>query len=128
MRAREFLVLGAGAMGSIIAAHLLRAGREVALLARGARAAQLARTGLTLHGLAEFTVPVEPVTDPATLGAVGTLIVATKTPGTAAALADLRHLAPESACSIQNGVLKNEQQAAVFGHGAVLGALADTSG
>lgn len=128
MGAREFLVLGAGAMGSIIAAHLLRAGHQVALLARGARAAQLARTGLTLHGLAEFSVPVEPVTDAATLGEVGTLIVATKTPGTAAALAGLRHVSLESACSIQNGVLKNEQLAEVFGRGAVLGALADTSG
>ena len=128
MRESEFLVLGAGAMGSIIAAHLLRAGHEVALLARGARAAQLARAGLTLRGLAEFTVPVAPLTDPAALRRAGTLIVATKTPGTAAALAALPHVALECACSVQNGVLKDEQLAAAFGRVAVLGALADTSG
>ena len=128
MRESEFLVLGAGAMGSIIAAHLLRAGHPVALLARGARAAQLAQRGITLQGLAVFSVAVEPVTDPAALRRAGTLIVATKTPGTAAALAALRHVRLDNACSIQNGVLKNEQLAAVFGRAAVLGALADTSG
>ena len=31
----EFAILGAGAMGSIVGAHLARAGHEVAMLARG---------------------------------------------------------------------------------------------
>ena len=57
------------------------------MLARGARAAHLERHGLTITGLAEFTTAVQTLRDPAALGSAGTLIVATKTPGTAAALA-----------------------------------------
>src|SRR5439155_245621 len=40
----EFAILGAGAMGSIIGAHLARAGHAVAMLARSERAQALART------------------------------------------------------------------------------------
>ena len=128
MRESEFLVLGAGAMGSIIAAHLVRAGHEVAVLARGSRAATLAREGITLCGLSEFTVAVRVLGDPAALRHVGTLVLATKTPGTDAALAPLAHLAVDNAFSVQNGVLKDELLGRAFGTAAVLGALADTSG
>ena len=128
MRECEFLVLGAGAMGSIIAAHLARAGHGVGVIARGARAAHLSRSGFTLRGLAEFSQPAKLITDLAALERVGTLILATKTPGTAAALAPLAHLAVENALSVQNGVVKDELLAAACGEAAVLGALADTSG
>ena len=40
----RFVVLGAGALGTVIAAYLARAGEDVALIARGARAKQLAKT------------------------------------------------------------------------------------
>jgi 2-dehydropantoate 2-reductase len=124
----EFAILGAGAMGSIVGAHLARAGHSVVMLARGARAAHLEAHGLTIRGLSEFTVPVRVQRDPAALRTVGALIVATKTPGTAAALAPLAGAAVEVALSIQNGPLKNELLAQAFGRGRVLGALADTSG
>jgi 2-dehydropantoate 2-reductase len=58
----------------------------------------------------------------------GTLIVATKTPGTEQALAPLRSVTFEAALSIQNGPLKNELLGDAFGPARVLGALADTSG
>ena len=83
----EFAILGAGAMGSIVGAHLARAGHKVAMLARGRRAAHLAAHGITLRGLAEFTTAVTTLTDPAQLRSAATLIVATKTPGTEAACA-----------------------------------------
>ena len=67
------------------------------MLARGARAAQLEEHGLTITGLAEFTTAVHTLRDPAALGSAGTLIVATKTPGTAAALAALRRRSSTSA-------------------------------
>ncbi len=124
----DFAILGAGAMGSIVGAHLRRAGQSVAMLARGARAAYLEQHGLTIRGLAEFTVPVQTLRDPAALGGAGVLIVATKTPGTEAALAALRHAHFGMTLSIQNGPLKNELLAAAFGAERVLGALADTSG
>ncbi len=124
----DFTILGAGAMGSIVGAHLARAGRRVAMLARGARADELERRGLRIRGLAEFNTPVHTLRDPAALGSAGALIVATKTPGTAAALATLGHAQFGVTLSIQNGPLKNELLAAAFGASRVLGALADTSG
>jgi 2-dehydropantoate 2-reductase len=127
-RQYEFAVLGPGALGSIIAGHLVRAGHSVAVLARGRRAAFISEHGLTLTGLAEFSVPVEVVTDPATLRSADVLIVATKTPGTEAALARLRHVDVGLTLSVQNGVMKNDLLASVFGADRVLGALADTSG
>ena len=115
-------------MGSIVGAHLARAGHRVAMLARGERADELERRGLRIHGLTEFSTPVHTIRDPATLESAAALIVATKTPGTAAALATLRSARFDVTLSIQNGPLKNELLSAAFGAERVLGALADTSG
>jgi 2-dehydropantoate 2-reductase len=124
----DFAILGAGAMGSIVGAHLARAGHRVVMLARGARAQALERCGLTIRGLSDFTTPVPVLTDPAALRSAGALIVATKTPGTEAALVGLAHAELGVALSIQNGPLKNELLTRAFGARRVLGALADTSG
>ncbi len=124
----EFAVLGAGAIGSILAAHLARAGHSVVVLARGERAHAVERQGLRIKGLVDFSVRVPVITDPAQLAGADTLIVATKTHGTQAALARLRHLELGAALSIQNGVVKDELLAEAFGAERVLGALADTSG
>lgn len=124
----EFAVLGAGSIGSIIGAHLARAGHSVVMLARGRRAEQIREQGLKITGLSAFSVPVETLSEPARLSSAGTLIVATKTPGTSEALAALKHVQVDAAFSIQNGTLKNELLAAAFGEGRVLGSLADTSG
>ena len=123
----DFAILGAGAMGSIVGGHLARAGHSVAMLARGERAQQLERHGLTIKGLAAFTTPVS-LREPAALKSAGALIVAMKTPATAEALAALRHADFGVTLSIQNGPLKNELLAQAFGKERVLGALADTSG
>jgi 2-dehydropantoate 2-reductase len=124
----EFAVLGAGAIGSIIGAHLARAGHSVVMLARGARAAYLQEHGITLRGLSEFTIQVPTLTEPRELTRAGTLIVATKTPGTRAALAPLALLPLQSVLSIQNGPSKDELLTQAFGRERVIGALADTSG
>jgi 2-dehydropantoate 2-reductase len=127
-REYEFAILGAGALGSILAAHLARAGHSVAVLARGRRAEWIGREGLRIKGLVEFSTPVRVLRDPAELHSADTLIIATKTPGTAAALAQLRHVDVGAAFSIQNGTAKDELLADVFGVGRVLGSLANTSG
>jgi 2-dehydropantoate 2-reductase len=124
----KIAVLGAGAIGSIFGAHLARAGHSVAMLARGRRAEHVASQGLVICGLAEFSIPVHVLRDPAQLRSADVLIVATKTPGTAEALANLRHVDIGLAFSIQNGPLKNELLSATFGADRVLGSLADTSG
>lgn len=128
MNRAEFAILGAGAIGSILAAHLARAGHSVIVIARGERARAVERDGLRIKGLADFSVRVGVVVDPTQLEAAETLIVAMKTPGTEAALERLQHVRVGAALSIQNGVLKNELLARAFGADRVLGALADTSG
>jgi 2-dehydropantoate 2-reductase len=115
-------------MGSILGAHLARAGHSVTVIARGERARLVEREGLRIKGLADFCVPVQVITEPSQLRAADTLIVATKTPGTRSALEPLKHIEVGAAFSIQNGVLKDELLAQAFGIGRVLGALADTSG
>lgn len=124
----EFAILGAGAIGSIIGAHLAHAGRSVIMLARERRALQIRQRGLRIRGLVEFSQPVPVLTDPAQLRACGVLIVAIKTHATEAALAPLSGAAVASALSIQNGMLKDQQLAHAFGAQSVLGAVADTSG
>jgi 2-dehydropantoate 2-reductase len=124
----KIVILGAGALGSILAGQLIRAAEDVTLLARGARARHLAAHGLTLRGLADYTVPVNVVTDPGEVGDCDLLIVTVKTYDMEAALTPLRHVRAASVISVQNGVVKNEQLAAAFGRPAVLGCAANFSG
>jgi len=124
----KVVVVGAGALGSIVGAHLARAGEDVVFVARGERAATLRQRGIVLHGLADFTVPVAVATDPREVQTADVLLVTVKTYDTEPALASLRHLCVPSALSLQNGVLKNEQLASVFGWERVLGAAVVVAG
>lgn len=124
----DFAILGAGAIGSILGAHLQQAGHRVVMLVREGRARQIRDAGLRIKGLADLNVPVPALTDPSQLHSAGVLIVAMKTSGTAAALEPLRSAEIGAAFSIQNGLLKNEQLIAAFGRERVLGSLANTSG
>ena len=124
----EFAILGAGAIGSVLGAHLVRAGHSVTMLVRERRAAQLRSDGLKIKGLAEFTTPVEVLTDASQLRGADVLVVAMKTPGTAEALEPLRKADVGMAFSVQNGMWKNDALSKVFGADRVLGCLANTSG
>src|SRR6185437_12182716 len=124
----EFAILGAGAIGSIIGAHLARSGQTVTMLARGRRAQEIEQQGLRIRGLVEFTQRVSVLTDVSTFEGADVLIVATKTHGTEASLAPLKGARIGTALSIQNGLMKNGLLAAVWGTEHVLGALANTSG
>jgi 2-dehydropantoate 2-reductase len=124
----EFAIAGAGAIGSIIGAHLARAGHAVLMLVRERRAQQIAQHGLTIRGLVEFSQPVSTLTEPTRLTAAAVLIVATKTYATEAILASLRGTDIGVAFSIQNGMMKDDLLAAAFGRQRVLGSLADVSG
>ena len=128
MHSAQFVILGPGALGSIISAHLARAGHSVTVLARGARARNIEQQGLRIKGLAEITRSVPVLSDPSALRVADYLIVATKTPGTQAALESLRHVQVGVAFSVQNGLMKDELLADAFGPGRILGALANTSG
>jgi 2-dehydropantoate 2-reductase len=124
----QIIILGAGALGSILGGHLARAGEEVTLIARGPRAASIQQHGLTLTGLVDFTVPVAVTTQPQTVREADVLVVAVKTYDTEPALASVRHLQVGSVLSIQNGVLKDAQVAHTFGWSKTLGAATFLSG
>src|SRR5688572_1497268 len=128
MQGFEFAILGAGAMGSILGAHLARAGHSVALLTRGRRAEQVRSEGLRISGLARFSTPIHVIDEHAQLRATQVLIVATKAIGTAESLRPLAGAKIDYAFSVQNGVLKNDLLEAAFGSDHVLGALANMSG
>ena len=124
----HIVILGAGALGTVLGAHLTRAGEDVTLIARGQRAAYLQAHGATITGLVDFTVPVRVVTDPSHIHNADVLIVTVKTYDMEPALHSVEHLHVASVLSIQNGVLKNEQLAQTFGWEKVLGAMAAFSG
>jgi 2-dehydropantoate 2-reductase len=124
----DFAILGAGAIGSIIGAHLARSGHAVLMLARERRARQIEQQGLQITGLANFSQPVPVLIDAARFTGAKVLIVAIKTYGTASALESIRHARIGAAFSIQNGLLKDAQLSGTFGADRVLGALANTSG
>lgn len=124
----RFAILGAGALGTILGAHLIRAGHEVTMLARGERAKVLERDGLIVHGLIELRERCAVVTDPAQLREVDCFAVGTKAIDTVPSLAPYAHVKVGTAFSMQNGVVKDELLAKTFGAEAVIGSMADFSG
>jgi 2-dehydropantoate 2-reductase len=124
----DFAIVGAGAMGSIIGAHLARRGHSVAMIVRARRALQIAQDGLRIRGLVEFSQSVPALTDPSQLTGAGVLIIATKTYVTEAVLASLRRADIDVAFSIQNGMMKDDLLTDAFGKQRVLGSVANLSG
>ena len=124
----RFAILGAGALGTILGAHLARAGHQVCMLARGSRAQAIERDGLIVKGLNDLRERCEVITDPTTLRETDCFVVATKAIDTVPSLMPYRHVKVQSAFSMQNGVMKDELLAQAFSSDAVLGSMADFSG
>ena len=124
----RIVVLGAGALGSIIAGLLARSGEQVVLLARGNRAEFLQKNGITISGLVEDRIAVAIETDPAKLQPADLLVVTPKTYDTESALAPINPKLFETVLSVQNGVVKNEQLASYFGAERTIGCIATISG
>jgi 2-dehydropantoate 2-reductase len=123
----KIVILGAGALGSLFGAHLARAGEDVTLIAREARARSIQEQGVTVTGLANLTVPVHVTARPQELQQADVLLVAVKTYDMETALESVAHLRLGSALSVQNGLIKNEQLARRFGWEKTLGAAAHIS-
>lgn len=124
----RFAILGAGALGTILGAHLLRSGHEVTMIARGARAKWISERGLIVHGLSEISSRCTVVDASAELSDIDCFIVATKAIDTQASLRPFSNLKVNSVFSMQNGVLKDSLLAQTFGEKSVLGSMADFSG
>jgi 2-dehydropantoate 2-reductase len=116
------VVLGAGGVGSVIAAYLARAGYEVVMLARPGHVAAVQRDGLHICGLADFRVKVPAFADAQGLTQADMLIITVKTKDMDRALTGVAHLQVGGVASLQNGLVKNEQIAKVFGQDKVVGA------
>lgn len=118
----QVVVLGAGGVGSVVAGYLARAGVDVIMLARPGHAVKVQQEGLHVTGLETFYVRVPAFADAQELRSADMLIIAVKTKDMARALAGVAHLQVGGVASLQNGVVKNEQIAAVFGWEKVVGA------
>ncbi len=124
----HFAILGAGALGTILGAHLVRAGHEVTMLARGARAKSLEREGLVVKGLIEMRERCAVITDPSKLLETDCFAMGTKAIDTRASLQPYAHVKVQTTFSMQNGVMKDELLAEVFPQASIIGSMADFSG
>jgi 2-dehydropantoate 2-reductase len=105
-------IVGCGAVGSLFAAHLAKAG-EVEVWAYDVwreHVEAIRRDGLRLSGAADFTAQLNATSDAAELPACDYGIVATKATHTKAAIAQVAHAFGDSSpvCSVQNGVGNEE--------------------
>jgi 2-dehydropantoate 2-reductase len=111
----RIIVYGAGAIGGVIGAQLLRQGNDVTFIARGDNYVALARDGIRLETPAEtVTLRVAVVEDPAELS-IGTddlVVLAVKSQDTMEVLRRLAAVAPSATGIVcaQNGV-ENERMA-----------------
>lgn len=86
-------VVGAGAIGGLIAAYLARAGHDVSAIARGAHLAAMCERGLTLRkGTDAFTVRVPASDDPELFGVQDVVFITLKAHGIGPMLTRLRPL------------------------------------
>ena len=105
-------IVGCGAVGSLFAAHLARAG-EVQVWAYDLwkeHTETIQRNGLRLSGAADFTVRLNATSDNRVLPRCDYGIVATKAIHTRNAIAQVAHVfdGNSAVCSVQNGVGNEE--------------------
>jgi 2-dehydropantoate 2-reductase len=111
----KFVVYGAGAVGGVVGALLAEAGEQVVLIARGAHAEAIRRSGLIVESPAGRRVVQAPLVDsPASVEVAvdDVVLLGMKSQDTATALEALRQNAPPSVpvVCLQNGV-DNERAA-----------------
>jgi 2-dehydropantoate 2-reductase len=118
----QIIVLGAGAIGSLYGAKLAAA-NEVTLIARAEHAAAINSHGLRIEGIESQVVRIRAATAVDQIGPNALILLTTKVPGSAAALAPIAPLVREDTIilCLQNG-LGSERiaRAAVGDRGIVL--------
>ena len=108
----KICVIGCGAVGSLFAAHLARAGEAEVFAYDLARdhVEAINRGGLRLSGEADFTAKLTATADPKQLPRCDYGIVATKSIHTRSAIEQTAHIFDDrsAVCSVQNGVGNEE--------------------
>ena len=104
----RYTLVGAGAIGGIVGAHMVRGGESVLFVDRDQDHVQAMREhGLTIRGATEtFNVAVEAVTPDALPDTLETVLLATKAPETEAAVRSFTDRLAATGCvvSLQNGL------------------------
>jgi 2-dehydropantoate 2-reductase len=108
----KICVIGCGAVGSLFAAHLAKAG-EAEIWAYDVwreHTDAIRKNGLRLSGAADFTARLNATSDPKQLPRCDYGIVATKAIHTGVAISHVAHIFDENSavCSVQNGVGNEE--------------------
>ncbi len=120
------VIVGGGALGSVLGGYFAQAGEEVTLLARPAHAEAIRRDGLRIGGRRGEKVvrDLRATADPGELSSADLLILGVKSYDTADTLSSIRHLRGKvgAALSVQNGGGKEEALAEALGPEAVVGA------
>jgi 2-dehydropantoate 2-reductase len=121
------VIVGAGGVGGLLGALLLRAGAEVAFVARGEQLRALKGLGLRVTSPlgAMNTGPLEAAEDPGRLAAADLVLVAVKAWQVRELAPLLRPLLREGTLvlPVQNGVEAADDLAAALGEGPVVGAV-----
>ncbi|MCC7257601.1 MAG: 2-dehydropantoate 2-reductase [Gammaproteobacteria bacterium] len=121
-------VVGAGAIGSLFAGHLGTLCRATVLVRRPEHAAEVNARGLRVSGKSDLHATIEAATDPAALGDVDLVIIATKaTAVEASARAIAGHFPSALVMTVQNG-LGCEEVVARHGDWPIISAVTFMSG
>jgi 2-dehydropantoate 2-reductase len=106
---KRICILGAGAIGSLYAAHLARVSEVWAFVRREAHARALNEQGLKVSGTHNFQVPLFATADPNALPACDFAIVATKATQVGDSIKPVAHkLSQAAVLSAQNGLGSEE--------------------
>lgn len=126
------VIVGAGALGSILGGYLAEANVPVTLVGRKSHMDAIRSRGLIIDGLRGHRAVghLHAVTDPREVVSADVLILAVKSYDTAEALAGIAHLRGKvgAALSVQNGGGKDEALAEALGSEVVVGATSIVGG
>jgi 2-dehydropantoate 2-reductase len=121
------VIVGAGALGSVIGGYFAQAGGDVTLIGRKAHVEAIRTRGLEIDGVRGCHVirNVRAIVDPREVGSAELLILCVKSQDTPEALASLAHLRGRigAAMSVQNGGRKDEELAEALDPDVVVGAM-----
>jgi 2-dehydropantoate 2-reductase len=129
-RVIKIIILGAGALGSLIGGLIAESGLDVTLIARPKHVEAVKERGLIIRGpRGTRKIDVKATDDPKRIRGADTLILTTKMKDSEEALNDVSHLSSslKLCLSLQNGLTKNEALTERYGRDKVIGA-ASTEG
>jgi len=125
---RSVCIAGAGAIGSLFAGHLGTLVRAKVLARREEHAARLREEGLTVSGKSQLHADIEAATNPAELGDVDLVIIATKATAVEATAKTLSgHFPSATIMTVQNG-LGCEEVVAKYGDWPIISSVTFMSG